>query len=149
MLHKKQENMLGLNHTPLEGWEHATNVSIASVSERAHARESEKDLEAALVTGCKRRGGMAVKLTSQFHRGLPDRMVLLPYRTIAFVELKSTGRKRTALQEVAATQLEALGFRVFVIDSTEGLMEFFYKMDRRLSRISKTVETKEDGVQGA
>jgi hypothetical protein len=119
------------------------------VSERAHARESEKDLEAALVTGCKRRGGMAIKLTSQFHRGLPDRMVLLPYRTIAFVELKSTGRKRTALQEVAATQLEALGFRVFVIDSTEGLMEFFYKMDRRLSRIRKTVETKGDGVQGA
>lgn len=141
--------MLGLNHTPLEGWEHATNVSIASVPAQARTRESEKDLEAALVTGCKRRGGMAIKLTSQFHRGLPDRMVLLPYRTIAFVELKSTGRKRTALQEVAATQLEALGFRVFVIDSTECLMEFFYKMDRRLSRIRKTVETKEDGVQGA
>lgn len=145
MLHKIIENMLRKKLTPSEGLEHAVDVSIVS----AHARESEKDLEAALVTGCKRRGGMAIKLTSQFHRGLPDRMVLLPYRTIAFVELKSTGRKRTALQEVAATQLEALGFRVFVIDSTEGLMEFFYKMDRRLSRIRKTVETKEDGVQGA
>lgn len=145
MLHKIIENMLKKKLTPSEGLEHAVDVSNVS----ARARESEKDLEAALVTGCKRRGGMAVKLTSQFHRGLPDRMVLLPYRTIAFVELKSTGRKRTALQEVAATQLEALGFRVFVIDSTEGLMEFFYKMDRRLSRIRKTVETKEDGVQGA
>ena len=145
--------MLKRNLTPLEGVEHATSVSIASVSERARARESEKDLEASLVTGCKRRKGMAVKLTSQFHRGLPDRLVLLPYRTVAFVELKSTGAKRTALQEVAAEQLEALGFRVFVVDSTEALMEFFFRMDRRIYRIRKAVEAseakEEDGVQGA
>ena len=136
--------MLRKKLTPSEGLEHAVDVSNVST----HARESEKDLEAALVTGCKRRGGMAIKLTSQFHRGLPDRLVLLPYRTVSFVELKSTGCKRTALQEVAAVQLEALGFRVFVVDSTEGLMEFFYKMDRRLTRIRKAAEAKEeDGVQ--
>lgn len=137
--------MLKKNLTPSEGLEHAITLSNAS----AHARESEKDLEAALVTGCKRRGGMAVKLTSQFHRGLPDRLVLLPFRTVAFVELKSTGCKRTALQEVAAGQLEALGFRVFVVDSTESLMEFFWKMDRRINRLRKCTEGKEDGVQGA
>lgn len=149
MQHKIIQKMLRLNPTPSEGLEHAVDVSIASVSERAHARESEKDLEAALVTGCKRRGGMAVKLTSQFHRGLPDRLVLLPFRTVAFVELKSTGCKRTALQEVAGQQLEALGFRVFVVDSTEALMEFFWKMDRRISRLRKCTEGKEDGVQSA
>ena len=114
----------------------------------ARAKESEKHLEADLVEGCKRRGGMAVKLTSQFHRGLPDRLVLLPWRTVAFVELKSTGEKRSALQEVAARQLEALGLRVFLVDSTEALMEFFWKMDRRIARISKVVEEKGDGVQG-
>lgn len=116
---------------------------------RMRAKESEKHLEADLVEGCKRRGGMAVKLTSQFHRGLPDRLVLLPWRTVAFVELKSTGEKRSALQEVAARQLEALGLRVFLVDSTEALMEFFWKMDRRIARISKAVEEKGDGVQGA
>ena len=110
----------------------------------ARAKESEKHLEADLVEGCKRRGGMAVKLTSQFHRGLPDRLVLLPWRTVAFVELKSTGEKRSALQEVAARQLEALGLRVFLVDSTEALMEFFWKMDRRIARISKVVESKEE-----
>lgn len=141
--------MLKKNLTPSEGLEHAITLSNAPVPACAHARESEKDLEAALVTGCKRRGGMAVKLTSQFHRGLPDRLVLLPFRTVAFVELKSTGCKRTALQEVAGQQLETLGFRVFVVDSTEGLMEFFYKMDRRISRLRKCTEGKEDGVQGA
>ena len=111
---------------------------------RTRAKESEKCLEADLVEGCKRRGGMAVKLTSQFHRGLPDRLVLLPWRTVAFVELKSTGEKRSALQEVAARQLEALGLRVFLVDSTEALMEFFWKMDRRIARISKVVESKEE-----
>lgn len=110
------------------------------------ARESEKHLEAYLVEGCRRRGGMAIKLTSQFHRGLPDRLVVLPYKTLAFVELKSTGEKRTALQEVAARQLEALGLRVFVVDSSEALWEFFCKMDMRINRINKL---KEDEVQAA
>ena len=97
-------------------------------------KESEKDLETALVQGAKERGGIAIKLTSQFHRGLPDRIVLLPYHTIAFVELKSTGEKRSALQEVMGRYLEGLGFRVFVIDSTEGLYEFFVRLDKRLKK---------------
>lgn len=115
----------------------------------ARVRESEKRLEADLVEGCRRRGGMAVKLTSQFHRGLPDRLVLLPFRTVCFVELKSTGEKRTALQEVAARQLEDLGLRVFVVDCSEALWEFFMRMDKRIARISKAVEEKGDGVQTA
>ena len=149
MQHNIFKNMLRKKLTPSEGLEHAVDVSIAPVPASAHARESEKNLEAALVSGCKRRGGMAVKLTSQFHRGHPDRLVLLPFRTVAFVELKSTGCKRTALQEVAGEQLESLGFRVFVVDSTEGLMEFFYKMDRRITRIRKAVKEKGDAVQSA
>lgn len=114
---------------------------------RTRTRESEKKLEADLVEGCRRRGGMAVKLTSQFHRGLPDRLVIL-FRTVCFVELKSTGEKRTALQEVAARQLEDLGLRVFVVDSSEALWEFFMKMDKRLARIRKAQEER-DGVPTA
>ena len=124
-----------------------TFVSRAGAHD-ARARESEKKLEADLVEGCRRRGGMAVKLTSQFHRGLPDRLVLLPFRTVCFVELKSTGEKRTALQEVAARQLEDLGLRVFVVDSSESLWEFFMKMDKRLARIRKAQEER-DGVPTA
>lgn len=149
MQHKNSQNMLKNVLTPLKGLKHAESVSIASAPACAPARESEKTLESHLVEGCRRRGGMTVKLTSQFHRGLPDRLVLLPYRTVCFVELKSTGKTRTALQEVAARQLEALGLRVFVVDSTEGLMEFFFKMDRRLARIRKAAEKNADGVQGA
>ena len=135
--------MLKTNLTPLEGLEHATNESYASVPARAHARESEKNLEQALVAGVKLRGGMAIKLTSQFHRGLPDRLVLLPYRTVCFVELKSTGAKRTRLQEVAAEQLDTLGFRTFIIDSSADLWEFFMKMDKRITRIEKAIGANE------
>ena len=127
-----------------------TSVSVSNAPAPAHiarTRESEKDLEKALVSGVKRRGGMAVKLTSQFHRGLPDRMVLLPYRTICFVELKSTGAKRTKLQEVAAEQLGTLGFRTFVVDSSEAMWEFFQKMDKRIARIDKAIGANE--VQSA
>ena len=124
-----------------------TPKSVSDVCAPARTRESEKALEATLVEGVKKRHGLAVKLTSQFHRGLPDRLVLLPFRTICFVELKSTGEKRTALQEVAARQLETLGFRVFVIDSGEQLLEFFHRMDRRISRIQKLAD--ENEVQSA
>ena len=115
-------------------------VGVGVSNAPAHARESEKVLESRLVQGVKLRGGMTVKLTSQFHKGLPDRLVLLPFHTACFVELKSTGKTRTNLQELAGEQLEALGFRVFVIDSSEGLYDFFNRMDRRIRKINKLIE---------
>ena len=115
-------------------------VGVGVSNAPAHARESEKVLESRLVQGVKLRGGMTVKLTSQFHKGLPDRLVLLPFHTACFVELKSTGKTRTKLQELAGEQLEALGFRVFVIDSSEGLYDFFNRMDRRIRKINKLIE---------
>ena len=127
---------------------HVKTPDILCYALRARGKESEKKLEADLVEGCRRRGGMAIKLTSQFHRGLPDRLVLLPFRTVCFIELKSTGEKRTALQEVAARQLENLGLRVFVVDSSEALWEFFMRMDKRLARIRKAQEER-DGVPTA
>lgn len=116
------------------------NVSNAHTPAYTRVRESEKDLESHLVAGVKARGGLTVKLTSQFHKGLPDRLVLLPFHTACFVELKSTGKKRTKLQELAGEQLEALGFRVFVIDSSELLYDFFQRMDKRIRKIQKLIE---------
>lgn len=83
--------------------------------------ESEKVLEARLVRLVAAEGGLAAKLSSQHHRGLPDRMVLTPGGGIRFVELKSTGRKPTALQLRAHDRLRGLGFDVRVVDRTEQL----------------------------
>lgn len=84
-------------------------------------QESEKTLESRLRKEIEKRGGKALKLLSQVHRGLPDRLILLPGGWVVFVELKSTGKKPTKLQAHCHEQLEKLGFAVWVVDSTESL----------------------------
>ena len=98
-------------------------------------QESEKTLEARLRKEIEKRGGMALKLSSQLHRGLPDRMVLLPNGVLYFVEMKTTGEKPTRLQAHCHQQLRALGFTVCVVDSTEALENFLFIVDcERLER---------------
>lgn len=87
-------------------------------------KESEKVLESRLCQAIKSKGGECVKLTSQYQRGLPDRLVLLPGGRVCFVELKSTGKKPTALQSLCHERLRAMGFEVVVVDSSEGLSGF-------------------------
>ena len=66
-----------------------------------------------------RRGGLALKFTSQTMNGLPDRLVLLLGGKAAFVELKAPGRIMRPLQVKRKEQLEALGFPVFCVDRFE------------------------------
>jgi len=79
----------------------------------------EKDVERALVRAVKNMGGISPKFVSPGLDGVPDRIVLLPMGRIAFVELKSPGKKMRPLQIRRKKQLESLGFRVYCIDSTE------------------------------
>ena len=67
----------------------------------------------------KRRGGLALKFTSQTMSGLPDRLVLLLGGRAAFVELKAPGKIMRPLQVKRKEQLEALGFPVFCVDGFE------------------------------
>jgi len=106
--------------------------------------DSEKYLESRLVEEIKKRGGMALKYTSQFHRGIPDRIVLLPYRTIAFVELKTTGKKPNLLQEAAMSKLMKLGYKCFVVDSSDMLDYFLSIMDQRLHRIEACIRSHQE-----
>jgi hypothetical protein len=91
--------------------------------------ESEKTLEARLVREIEARGGMALKYTSQFHRGIPDRICLMPYGRIYFVELKSTGQRPTKLQVHALKRLSGLGYYADIIDNSEGLEKFLKQVD--------------------
>lgn len=103
---------------------------------RVHCpEESEKTLEKKLREQIKKRGGLALKLLSQLHRGLPDRIVLLPHGIIYFVELKSTGKNPTELQEHCHRQLRALGFSVVIIASSEALTNFLTIVDFELAEI--------------
>ena len=100
-------------------------------------KESEKTLEARLVREIEARGGMALKYTSQFHRGIPDRICLLPGGLSVFVELKSTGKKPTKLQQHALERLDQMGHPNCVIDCTEDLEELLQILDEGLAFAKK------------
>lgn len=84
----------------------------------------EKLIERKLRDEIKNLGGTALKFASPYHRGVPDRIVLMPGGKIYFVELKSTGKKPSLLQATTIEHLRALGFTVFIIDSQDKLNEF-------------------------
>ena len=86
--------------------------------------DSEKDIECRLVELVKINNGMCIKLLCDQLMGLPDRMCLFQGHKIIFVELKTTGRKPRRIQAYMHKKLRALGFRVEVIDTVEGVEQF-------------------------
>ena len=76
----------------------------------------EKTIEQKLVKATKAVGGIAPKLTCPGWGGVPDRLILLPGKRLAFVEVKGPGEQMRPLQVKRKRQLEALGFSVHCID---------------------------------
>lgn len=118
--------MKSISNLATLGRQEAENARLMHASVYTRAREgfvteSEKALEAKLRERCKALGWMCIKLTSQYQRGLPDRLILMPGGRVCFVEIKTTGKKPTALQRVTHERLRALGYRVEVVDTTERL----------------------------
>ncbi len=79
----------------------------------------EKDIEKKLIKEVNKLGGLALKFLSPGYAGVPDRLILLPYRKLAFIELKAPGKTLRPLQEKRKRQLEELGFLVFCLDSKD------------------------------
>lgn len=80
---------------------------------------NENQIEQTLVRAVKRRGGVCPKWVSPGLDGVPDRIILLPDGKLGFAELKAPGEKPRPLQSVRLRQLNALGYKVYVIDSTD------------------------------
>lgn len=81
---------------------------------------SEKDLERTFSGELNRTKKVwVIKLLSSFVKGLPDRMILCKGGYVGFAEIKTTGKKPTKVQLLIHGKLEALGFKVFVIDDLE------------------------------
>jgi hypothetical protein len=83
--------------------------------------DTEKLIEKTLVAEVKSLDGWAIKLLCTYVTGLPDRLVLLPGGVVFFVEVKTTGKKPTAVQRLVHEKLRGLGFRVEVVDSIKQL----------------------------
>lgn len=90
--------------------------------------ESEKLVERKLVELTKINNGMCIKLLCNHILGLPDRLCLFPGGKLAFIELKTTGEKPKRIQIFMHKKLRALGFRVEVIDTVEGVINFVDEM---------------------
>ena len=79
----------------------------------------ESQIEMRLVTAVRKHHGLCPKWVSPGLDGVPDRIILLPGRRIAFAELKAPGKTLRTQQLYRKAQLERLGFPVYVIDNTE------------------------------
>lgn len=88
----------------------------------------ERKIEKFLVKEVERLGGLCVKFPPLFFRGFPDRIVLLPGATIAFVELKAPGERPTLIQRNVHARLRKLGFRVEVLDSKDAVNGFILSL---------------------
>ncbi|SCY26186.1 VRR-NUC domain-containing protein [Alkaliphilus peptidifermentans DSM 18978] len=88
----------------------------------------ESKIEAKLKGEVENLGGMCLKFTSPGMAGVPDRLVLLPLGRVVFVELKAPVNKLRPLQKKRKKQLEKLGFKVYVIDSYEGIEDFLQEV---------------------
>lgn len=81
--------------------------------------EKESSIEAKLCKAVRAKGGLALKIPSTFHAGIPDRLCLMPQGRAFFVEVKRKGQKPRALQALTHASLRRLGFVVHVLDDSE------------------------------
>lgn len=80
----------------------------------------ERDVEDYLVKRVKALGGEVRKVEWIGRRGAPDRLAMLPGRLL-WIELKSPGKKAKPHQIREHARMRAMGQRVEVIDSFEGV----------------------------
>ena len=81
--------------------------------------EYEKDLEKKLTEEVSANNGWTIKLLSYLVTGLPDRLCLFPQGIAVFCEVKTTGIEPTKIQKLVHRKLDRIGFKVWIIDSTE------------------------------
>ena len=92
--------------------------------------DSEKRVEALLVSGVRRMGGVAYKFVSPGNSGVPDRIVLMPGGQVYFVELKREGGQLTSLQKRQITRIMKLDCRVEVLHGLVEVSNFLLRLQK-------------------
>lgn len=69
----------------------------------------EKEVESYLVKRVKALGGVAYKFTSPAHRGVADRVIVLPGGAVWFVEVKTEVGRLSPLQDLFRKKINGLG----------------------------------------
>jgi hypothetical protein len=78
---------------------------------------TEKHLERKLKRHIESIGGLCLKWSSPAHRGVPDRICLLPDGRVIFAEVKAANGRLSKLQALMIQQLTALGHDTRIINS--------------------------------
>jgi hypothetical protein len=86
-----------------------------------HAEVSEKVIEAYLVKCITKMGLLCLKYSNPGMVGYPDRLIVLPNGMVIWAELKSKGKKLSAVQTQRFTVLKIMGHFIAIIDSKEGV----------------------------
>lgn len=80
---------------------------------------SENNIETYLRDQVKKKGGLALKFVCPGFTGVMDRLVLLYPGIVLFIETKAPGKNLRKRQEFVRKQFEALGMKVYKVDSKE------------------------------
>lgn len=96
---------------------------------------NEKLLERKLVAACKKLGCKAIKFSSFYDTGYPDREILIPGGFTWWREIKTTGEKPSPMQKVKIKFLQDMGFNVGVIDNLESLDRTIRDLETFLKQI--------------
>lgn len=88
---------------------------MARKLERTHLPDQEKLVDMYLRERCKREGVKYIKLGTQFHSGLPDRMLMFKGGRTKFVELKGVEGVPTPLQKNILKEFSELGFETYIL----------------------------------
>ena len=76
----------------------------------------ETKIEKKMVQEVKKAGGLALKLVSPGYVGVPDRLILIAFGKIGFVEVKAPNQKPRKIQMRRHKELQKLGFKTYVLD---------------------------------
>lgn len=77
---------------------------------------TESKIEAKLVKEVQKAGGKALKFISPGYVGVPDRLILISFGKIGFVEVKAPNEKPRKIQLKRHKELRDLGFKIYVLD---------------------------------
>ena len=92
----------------------------------------EADVERHLVKLVEKAGGKAYKFVSPGRAGVADRLVVLPSGRVWFVELKVKGGRLSALQQVFAADMAALGQNYIVLWNKENVNDWIDNSTRKI-----------------
>lgn len=89
----------------------------------------ESTIEARLVRGVKKRGGLCYKFTSPGNPGVPDRIVILPNGMTIYVELKTEIGRLAKIQKWQIEELRKRGALVRVLKGMDQVLKFLEEVD--------------------